>query len=74
MSESGVTPPPEDRAIREIGRMLSRYGLPIEIGINKGDVSIRVGRDACILLGRMEREQFSRLYFEAERQAEASGE
>ena len=60
---------------REVGQVTTDMGEIISVGVDGGTVGIYIGGWLSadgITLNAAQREQFSRLYFEAERQAEAS--
>ena len=64
--------PPDGRPYREIGVVADSWdGLELEIGVEGGAVTFGCGITRWHLSKRA-REEFSRLYFEAERQAEAA--
>jgi hypothetical protein len=80
MTAGGVIPAPEEREphVREIGRMEDIDGAPIVFSINLdgtlriqiSDVFLRPAADVAADLDHDAREQFQRLFMEAERQAE----
>jgi hypothetical protein len=55
-------------AVREIARVADVDGSPVQVGVDCDAVTISGPRP--VRLGPDEREQFSRAYFEAERQAQ----
>lgn len=59
---------------REVGRLADAEGAKLVVGIDRDLVTIGMGQGFDWALGPAEREEFSRLYFEAERQAEAAGD
>ena len=74
MSDSGVISRPGERLppVREIGRVFDSNGMDLVVGVDFGRVTIGHDQMEAFELGADAREEFSRLYFEAERQAEAS--